>query len=587
MDELAEKIGMDPVELRLKNISTVSQATPNNPPYTTTGLKDCLEEGAKRFGWAEARKRAQGDGADPPRRRRGGRDVAGRQRRAAGHGHREAVRRRQRQPEHGRERHRHRHEDGDGDGRRPRNSACRSTRSRSSRPTRARRSTRPPSGGSKTVPTEAPADAAGRARREAAAARDGGGAAEGARRGTRAARTARSSRRPTRRRRSRSPRVTALRGRGLIVGVGYRGPEPRGQGDQPVRGALRRGRGEHADRRGEGAPLPRGAGQRPRDERAAPSRTRCRAASRWGIGLALTERRVLDRNQTGQDGQPQLARLQDPDGDGRAGRADGACPSTCTTTRRTTPAPRGSASRPPFPRRRPSPTPSTTRAACGLPTRPSTRCGSSSCWPHRRRGDEPCCRDSPTFAPSPWPTACASSTAPGTRLHAGGTDLLGCLRDGVFTAEKLVSLSGLAELRGHRAGAGRRPPHRRADDARADRRGQDDQRALPRARAGLGRRRQPAAAQPGHARRQPVPAAALLVLPRRLPLPAQGRRELLRRGRREPVPRDLRRRALLHRPPVGHGARAHRARRPGADRGAGRLARRAARRRSSSDRRPA
>jgi len=29
---------------------------------------------------------------------------------------------------------------------------------------------------------------------------------------------------------------------------------------------------------------------------------------------------------------------------------------------------------------------------------------------------------------------------PGSRLHAGGTDLLGCLRDGVFTAERLVSL---------------------------------------------------------------------------------------------------------------------------------------------------
>jgi xanthine dehydrogenase YagS FAD-binding subunit len=39
-------------------------------------------------------------------------------------------------------------------------------------------------------------------------------------------------------------------------------------------------------------------------------------------------------------------------------------------------------------------------------------------------------------------------TAPGTRLHAGGTDLLGCLRDGVFRAEKLVSVSGLADLRG-------------------------------------------------------------------------------------------------------------------------------------------
>ncbi len=37
---------------------------------------------------------------------------------------------------------------------------------------------------------------------------------------------------------------------------------------------------------------------------------------------------------------------------------------------------------------------------------------------------------------------------PGARLHAGGTDLIGCLRDGVFTARALVSLSGLKELHG-------------------------------------------------------------------------------------------------------------------------------------------
>ncbi len=34
------------------------------------------------------------------------------------------------------------------------------------------------------------------------------------------------------------------------------------------------------------------------------------------------------------------------------------------------------------------------------------------------------------------------------RIHAGGTDLLGCLRDRVLSAEKLVSISGVAELRG-------------------------------------------------------------------------------------------------------------------------------------------
>jgi xanthine dehydrogenase YagS FAD-binding subunit len=34
------------------------------------------------------------------------------------------------------------------------------------------------------------------------------------------------------------------------------------------------------------------------------------------------------------------------------------------------------------------------------------------------------------------------------RIHAGGSDLLGCLRDGVFGAEKVVSLNGIPALRG-------------------------------------------------------------------------------------------------------------------------------------------
>ncbi len=34
------------------------------------------------------------------------------------------------------------------------------------------------------------------------------------------------------------------------------------------------------------------------------------------------------------------------------------------------------------------------------------------------------------------------------RIHAGGTDLLGCLHDGVFSAEKVVSISRLDELQG-------------------------------------------------------------------------------------------------------------------------------------------
>ena len=45
MDALAEKIGMDPVELRLKNVPTVSQATTRTSAYTTTGLTECLARG--------------------------------------------------------------------------------------------------------------------------------------------------------------------------------------------------------------------------------------------------------------------------------------------------------------------------------------------------------------------------------------------------------------------------------------------------------------------------------------------------------------------------------------------------------------
>ncbi len=37
---------------------------------------------------------------------------------------------------------------------------------------------------------------------------------------------------------------------------------------------------------------------------------------------------------------------------------------------------------------------------------------------------------------------------PGTYLHAGGPDLLGCLRDGVFSAGTVVSIGGLSGLRG-------------------------------------------------------------------------------------------------------------------------------------------
>jgi CO/xanthine dehydrogenase Mo-binding subunit len=55
LDALAEAIGMDPVDLRLKNISLYSQARDGQPPYTSTGFSDCLTEGARAFGWKQAR----------------------------------------------------------------------------------------------------------------------------------------------------------------------------------------------------------------------------------------------------------------------------------------------------------------------------------------------------------------------------------------------------------------------------------------------------------------------------------------------------------------------------------------------------
>jgi xanthine dehydrogenase YagS FAD-binding subunit len=57
----------------------------------------------------------------------------------------------------------------------------------------------------------------------------------------------------------------------------------------------------------------------------------------------------------------------------------------------------------------------------------------------------------PSFSfakPSSLAEALRLLALPGSRPHAGGTDLLGCLRDRVLSAERLVALDGIAELRG-------------------------------------------------------------------------------------------------------------------------------------------
>ena len=57
MDELAEKLAIDPVELRLRNLPDAHPE--DGTPFSTNGLKACLVEGAVAFGW-DKRPRAPG-----------------------------------------------------------------------------------------------------------------------------------------------------------------------------------------------------------------------------------------------------------------------------------------------------------------------------------------------------------------------------------------------------------------------------------------------------------------------------------------------------------------------------------------------
>ncbi|WP_328929417.1 xanthine dehydrogenase family protein molybdopterin-binding subunit [Streptomyces sp. NBC_00190] len=53
MDELAEALGVDPVELRIRNEPASEPDT--GRPFSSRHLVDCLREGAARFGWAASR----------------------------------------------------------------------------------------------------------------------------------------------------------------------------------------------------------------------------------------------------------------------------------------------------------------------------------------------------------------------------------------------------------------------------------------------------------------------------------------------------------------------------------------------------
>ncbi|GGT28351.1 xanthine dehydrogenase family protein molybdopterin-binding subunit [Streptomyces chromofuscus] len=50
LDELAHELGLDPIELRLRNHTDVDAMT--GLPWSSSGLRECYERGAQRFGWA-------------------------------------------------------------------------------------------------------------------------------------------------------------------------------------------------------------------------------------------------------------------------------------------------------------------------------------------------------------------------------------------------------------------------------------------------------------------------------------------------------------------------------------------------------
>ncbi|MDR2862108.1 MAG: molybdopterin-dependent oxidoreductase [Syntrophobacterales bacterium] len=73
VDMMAEKLGIDPVELRLKNIMKVGD--PWHLPFEckSTGMAECVKEGAKKIGW-ESRGKLKSD--DPNKRRGIGMGIA-------------------------------------------------------------------------------------------------------------------------------------------------------------------------------------------------------------------------------------------------------------------------------------------------------------------------------------------------------------------------------------------------------------------------------------------------------------------------------------------------------------------------------
>ena len=65
MNALARELGMDPLELRRKNLATHDQK--RDRPYTGNRLAECYDEGAKRFGWKTWHSKRSAKSSDPRR----------------------------------------------------------------------------------------------------------------------------------------------------------------------------------------------------------------------------------------------------------------------------------------------------------------------------------------------------------------------------------------------------------------------------------------------------------------------------------------------------------------------------------------
>jgi len=62
LDQLAEKAGLDPYELRLRNANEPGELTPQKFRVTSCGLKECMAEVEQRLGWKEKQGKGNGRG---------------------------------------------------------------------------------------------------------------------------------------------------------------------------------------------------------------------------------------------------------------------------------------------------------------------------------------------------------------------------------------------------------------------------------------------------------------------------------------------------------------------------------------------